>query len=369
MRRQRTPRSAISTNPDAAAARAVVTGLALVCLLAWGAGFGHGQDQITVQVGAGHDTTVVSAFLPERVRIAVGDTVTFRLTGDGDAHTVTFLGGTRAPSFVQPAGDGSGRMLFNPVWVFPTRDEGAAVETYDGTALVTSGWLSDGFLGRTFPVIDQMSLTFMEPGTYDYECLLHPFMTGTIVVDDAAAGGFLSHDEIDAAADAEAAVLLALTEVLRENERAPIASPGLDDTTMWSMLAGANAPHRPRAAVFEFFPRRLTVTAGDRVTWTSHEFHTVTFSPVPPGPEAFVADPAEQGGRVILINPLVSQAVKPTEVYDPSEYYNSGFIGPGLPNGQGFSLVFEEPGTYDYSCTLHGPKGMEGTITVLPRDP
>jgi plastocyanin len=310
MRRQRTPRSAISTNPDAAAARAVVTGLALVCLLAWGAGFGHGQDQITVQVGAGHDTTVVSAFLPERVRIAVGDTVTFRLTGDGDAHTVTFLGGTRAPSFAQPAGDGSGRVLFNPVWVFPTRDEGAAVETYDGTALVTSGWLSDGFLGRTFPVIDQMSLTFMEPGTYDYECLLHPFMTGTIVVDDAAAGGFLSHDEIDATADAEAAVLLALTEV-----------------------------------------------------------HTVTFSPVPPGPEAFVADPAEQGGRVILINPLVSQAVKPTEVYDPSEYYNSGFIGPGLPNGQGFSLVFEEPGTYDYSCTLHGPKGMEGTITVLPRDP
>ena len=35
---------------------------------------------------------------------------------------------------------------------------------------------------------DKFSFTFATPGTYEYFCSLHPHMTGTVVVEAAAAG-------------------------------------------------------------------------------------------------------------------------------------------------------------------------------------
>ena len=35
---------------------------------------------------------------------------------------------------------------------------------------------------------DKFSFTFTTPGTYEYFCSLHPHMTGTVVVEAAAAG-------------------------------------------------------------------------------------------------------------------------------------------------------------------------------------
>ena len=62
---------------------------------------------VTVQTGAGQDTVDLLAFLPEKVRIRVGDTVTWKM--EGDIHTVSFATGTkpagaRHPQLPGPAG-------------------------------------------------------------------------------------------------------------------------------------------------------------------------------------------------------------------------------------------------------------------------
>ena len=56
---------------------------------------------VTAQAGAGQDTVELLAFLPEKVRIRVGDTVTWKF--EGDLHTVAFTTGTKPASLVIPS--------------------------------------------------------------------------------------------------------------------------------------------------------------------------------------------------------------------------------------------------------------------------
>ncbi len=46
------------------------------------------------------------------------------------------------------------------------------------------------------------------------------------------------------------------------------------------------------------------------------------------------------------------------------EYLDSP-IGEGLPYASSYSVVFPNPGTYEYGCAIH--PGMVGTVVVLPR--
>ena len=120
----------------------------------------------------------------------------------------------------------------------------------------------------------------------------------------------------------------------------------------------------PRPTSMEFQAKELTINSGDTVIWTSHEFHTVTFDPVPPAPEFIVPVPQPDGPPFLTLNPEVAAPAKPNNIYDPTQYYNSGFLSPGAPGGPTWSLTFEEPGTYKYFCAVHRPLGMEGTIVV-----
>jgi hypothetical protein len=57
--------------------------------------------RVTVLAGAGQDAVDLVAFLPEKVRIRVGDTVTWKM--EGDLHTVSFTTGSKPAGLVIPS--------------------------------------------------------------------------------------------------------------------------------------------------------------------------------------------------------------------------------------------------------------------------
>ena len=56
--------------------------------------------------------------------------------------------------------------------------------TMDGTeSYVNSGFIFPvGQAPPAFPPISMFTVTFEKPGTYEYLCALHPWMTGTVAV-------------------------------------------------------------------------------------------------------------------------------------------------------------------------------------------
>lgn len=105
----------------------------------------------------------INSFVPQRLSVAVGDTVTW-LDTITVPHTITFTAGgpPRSPTqVVRPAGG-----------------------LYDGSSYVNSGQLGNasGRSGTSF------SLTFLKAGSYPYICILHvdQGMAGVVVVGDEA---------------------------------------------------------------------------------------------------------------------------------------------------------------------------------------
>lgn len=325
------------------------------------------HDQVTMLVGAGEDTTAVNAFLPERIIIRVGNTVTWRLNSD-EVHTVTFPGGEPLPPFEMavPGGE-DGEFMLNPQAVFPTRMPGEPIETYEGNSYVNSGLMSRQPQGPDAPPNDTFSLMFTEPGLYEYYCALHPEMRGIVEVLPENAE-VPSQIAISEQAEAEMLVFLAKVEAARELGEMVRSEPGPDGTTIWYVNAGAvDMTGDLRAQSFDFLPGNLTIQTGDTVVWMSPSFHTVTFVPLPPGPEFVVAVPQDAGPPLLLLNPEVVLPAKPAGIYNELQYYNSGLIGLQAPFGEAWVLTFNEPGTYEYFCAVHRELGMEGTITVVNR--
>jgi len=94
----------------------------------------------------------------------------------------------------------------------------------------------------------------------------------------------------------------------------------------------------------------------------------VTFNPSPIVAPLNLEATLPDGTRVVMNNPEVYDPVKPSGVFDPTQYYVSGNLGRGQPAGTAWTLVFETPGTFEYYCAVHLERGMKGTITVVPRE-
>ena len=340
---------------------------------------------LTVLVGGGQDTTVLDGFFPQNLRVRVGDTVVWKDNGDqtGDRHTVTFNGGpfpgpkvplpTGGAGEVMPQrnipvpGGAKGETMRNPLILFPTRQNGATIESYDGTAFVTSGELTKRPRKGT-PRIETFSLTFTKPGLYRYICLNHhPHMTGMIEVVSATATEVPDQAQIDAQAKAEMDSLLAQIEKAKGNAKTVRSQPGPNGTTVWYVKAGTVLSSELRGADFDFHPKNLTVKAGDTVIWEAQDTHTITFVPSPPIPEPLISRPQAEGRPLLVQNPKVDRPAVPTGVYDPAQYYHSANIGFKQQRGTSFALTFDKPGVYEYVCVLHHERGMKGTITVVAR--
>ncbi|MFQ5796318.1 MAG: plastocyanin/azurin family copper-binding protein [Candidatus Bipolaricaulia bacterium] len=338
--------------------------LAFVALV-WGAygGLAHG----IVQVGAGEKTVTVNAFLPQQIRIPVGETVIFKINSD-EIHTVTFLSGANPPEPLIPVPGGQpGELMLNPQFAFPTRLPGAPIEIYNGTGFVSSGVMAKQSEDPNVPPNDTFSLKFVKPGTYVYVCLLHPTMRGVIVVEEPGGRG-LSQAQIGALAQQELRPLMAQVEVIRElYGNTANSEPGPNGTTIWYVRAGGNLGD-PTVEVMEFLIRDLTIKEGDTVVWVAPSPHTITFHPGIPRSELtdFIPKPQEQGPPLLLANPRVWFPSKPSGEFDGTGYFNSGVIGLG-PSPNAFAMTFTKPGKYKYMCALHRGLGMEGTIMVEPR--
>lgn len=281
---------------------------------------------VTVLVGlgqAGVSAGAQLAFTPKYVDITVGDTVIFKHIDRLEPHTVSFGPMALLKQLVQsnviptPQKNGPPLLIFNPKVALPTPGN-----TFDGTGFANSGLMRAG---------QSWSLTFTQPGTYRYICLVHgPIMMGVVIVHPQQQGQ--GHLWIVQAGDSQAA-----------------ASDAHNTTVSDS-----------------FYPRHLTIHAGDTVEWTPGGFHTVSF-----GPEALIqqlektlimAVPQPGGGPPQLqINPKVAfPSGGPT--YNGTGFVNSGILV--LPKPHPFKLTFTTPGTYTYDCLVH--PDMDGTITVAP---
>ncbi|HEV2590793.1 MAG TPA: plastocyanin/azurin family copper-binding protein [Gaiellaceae bacterium] len=131
-----------------------------------------------------------------------------------------------------------------------------------------------------------------------------------------------------------------------------------------------------------FFPRAVTIHAGDTVTWHVLGFHTVTFSGryrpypfvTPTGKQPLVKDatgaPFWWAGHapVLDISPLTLLQQGGASISSPAQVRSSGLIrviaAPPNTAPQPYSLTFTVPGVYHYRCAVH--PGMRGVVVVVP---
>ena len=138
----------------------------------------------TVQAGVedGEDgPTLATEFVPGNLEIAAGDAVTWNVAGP---HTISFNAPESARVLINTDPDGNFHLVEEAVspagFEPPPPPEGEPEGppplldggTFDGTGFFSSGFLFD----------QPFKLIFSTAGTYEYACLIHPEMEGTITV-------------------------------------------------------------------------------------------------------------------------------------------------------------------------------------------
>jgi plastocyanin len=141
----------------------------------------------TVYVGSsGRGGVEYFGMVPATATVPTGTTLTFRMSpGSYEDHTATFGPGdpeNDPASYLGQIAAGFNSPQFDPRATYPS--EAPGVPATLTPALHGNGFWNSGVLDASSatPLPDGNSVTFGEPGTYTYFCLIHPFMKGTVVV-------------------------------------------------------------------------------------------------------------------------------------------------------------------------------------------
>lgn len=178
------------------------------------------SEPVRVAAGGGNGTAPLTIFMPENAEVKAGQTVTWHNpTTVGEPHTVTFIfdgnktagvvsplsvsnttkfsalpPGSNNEPIIIPGADGLNTIVavnartFNPVVIDSSDNVNFmapnANYTLTGTEkYVNSGWLLPNGFEQEYPGSgNTFSVTFENPGTYHYICILHPWMTGSVTV-------------------------------------------------------------------------------------------------------------------------------------------------------------------------------------------
>lgn len=302
-------------------------------------------NRVTVQVGINDPDApqvAVLQFMPAAITVPVGETVHWSWDGTTEPHTVTFL----APGQQLPTPD-KADSLFAP--------GPAPSGPYDGKAMVNSGLQPSGPAPAT-----PLDMSFANPGTFVYHCVIHPQMVGKVTVVAAGQTGDTASAVKDRG-DGEKKQWLAEGEAALKklNDAPPASTKNSDGTTTWRIQTGASTPHTD---VLAFAPVPATVKAGDKVTFvnTSTAPHTASFFNKQPA----VTDPGDPKASAPSPGPS-------PQTLNLTDYFNTGVLPPDAPPGAGppepvrsFTFVAKTAGIYSYVCIFHAPSRMAGSITV-----
>ena len=138
----------------------------------------------------------------------------------------------------------------------------------------------------------------------------------------------------------------------------------------------------PKGATLDMFlPGKVTIVAGDSITFSSASFHTVTYAPKPLA--LFLGDPgkakyagfADAAGAPFWFNGLAKLIYHPAAFgpFGPTTISGTTATSSGAlsPTGNGpnakpatFTYTFPKAGTYKLFCTVH--PGMKATVVVKP---
>lgn len=323
-----------------------------------------GPQTYTVKVGWDDVSrgVMINSFFPAALKIHTGDTVHWVLNST-EIHTVTFLAGGAVPGLIIPApANPIGPLMFNPVAAFPAAPAGGM---YDGSTYANSG-----VLGPDQGQATDFSLTFTNPGTYEYLCLVHGMgMSGTIVVVDASVKVPSPKEAAEQGRRELSKVRAQVPGVIRAaNKMVTPPVKNADGSKTFTVFMGYS---KGAIDLASFFPKRLVVHPGDTVNWvlspTNIAPHTVTFLNGTPD-QSLVIPFVPAGGPppLLIINPAVLFPVNAGGPLMPSGYINSGLMDPTQPGPHSFSLqIGNFTGPITYQCLLHDAGGMVGKLIVV----
>lgn len=215
------------------------------------------------------------------------------------------------------------------------------------------------------------TFSFPKPGSYRLVCLLHPGMTGTVVVKAKQARHVPTPAQDRSRTNAQVAAAWNRTKALDDVQ--------VPANTVYMGVGG-------KETLIDFLPDTQTVPAGTVVTFVNKspsEPHNAVFGPADWLQSFFAAvdllpfGPPGTPNQVSPFFPYGSDAPGPGGVYTftgAAQHGNGVFATPladdlpgdppnGLPGE--FKVRFTTPGTYHFICELHGPD-MAADIVVTP---